>query len=105
MTPEAIKDLVKWKNHVANKKKKQKRDEYFGSYVDATTQAVDLLRDFSDEPEDSVVTVFEYRDGYQIDAITNHPEFELHRDQYEPGDIVAIVYFDDGKSVIKRMKE
>jgi len=105
MNPKAIRDLVKWKSHVAQKKKEKDEDIYFESYVDATTEAVDLLKDFEDEPDDSVVTIFEYRDGYQIDAITNHAEFELYEDLYEPEDIVAIVYFDNGKAVIKRMKD
>lgn len=104
MTPEAIRDLVKWKSHVADKRKNEGEDRSFDSYADAVTRATDLLQDFDDEPEDSVITVFKYQDGYQIDAITNHPEFELYKDCYEPEDVVAIVYFDDGRATIKRMQ-
>lgn len=104
MNSKAWKDLLEWNLHVERKKSQESRDDFISSLKRAKDRALDLIADFEDEPEDSVVTVFEYGKGYQIDAITNHPEFELYRDEYGPEDVVALVFYREGDRTIKSMR-
>jgi hypothetical protein len=103
---EAVKDRLAWKRHVQRRKKAvEENPDLFYSWTAAIAAAKSLLTDFSDEPDDSVVTVFSTQPGhFKIDAISNHPEFELHRSEYEPEDVLALVYFQKGEPFVKRMK-
>jgi len=103
MNSKAWRDLLEWNLHV-EKRKTKKNSDYFGGLPEAKSRAFDLITDFKDEPDSSVITIFEYKDGYQIDAITNHPEFELHREEYDPEDVVALVFYRKGERIIKDMK-
>lgn len=105
MNSKAWRDLLEWNLHVEKRRSKEIPDrDYFPTLEKAKERALDLITDFKDEPESSVVTVFEYEDGFQIDAITDHPEFELYSDQYEPEDVIALVFYREGKRVFKRMR-
>jgi hypothetical protein len=97
-------DYIAWKRHVEKEKNQPDRLPDAMSYEEAKDQAYRLIRDFSDEPSTSVVTIFEYESGYQIDAITEHPEFELYRDLYDGKDVKAIVFIKGLEIQIKEMQ-
>lgn len=103
---EAVQDRLCWKRHVERQRKmSQNNPDLFYSLEGAKRGAKELLSDFEKEPEDSVVTIFSFENGnYKIDAISNHSEFELHRDEYEPEDVVALVFFRKGEPFVKSMK-
>lgn len=64
------------------------------SLDDAFREAKAMLDDFTDEKEDTVMVVFEFKNGYQVDVISNHPEFEIYDHLYDPCDIAYQVYWD-----------
>jgi hypothetical protein len=103
---EAVEDRLAWKEHVRKRKQAiQHNPDLYYSWETAVSSAKKLLNDFSDEPEDSVITIFSTQPGeFKIDAISNYPEFELHRSEYEPEDVLALVYFKEGEPFVKRMK-
>lgn len=71
---------------------------------EALTAAKSHLCDFLEEKQTTVINVFEYKDGYQFDIISNHKEFEIYADLYEGEDVVAQVYFKDEDIVVNYMK-
>lgn len=104
---DAWKDYFNWKEHVKKEKEQVDSDpDLFKSYENAAKAAKSLIIDFEDEPEESGVTIFITADDrYKIDAISNHDEFELHRDEYEPEDVVAICFFRNGEPLVKQMQK
>lgn len=102
---EAWQDYFEWKKHVREQRKAKEDPDLFKTFKGAKIGARTLLTDFSSEPDDSVVTIFETPKGdFKIDAISNHEEFELHRDEYAPEDVVALVFFRDDEPFVKQMK-
>lgn len=103
---EAQKDYLRWKKHVKKKRRLKNDPDIFGSFKSAKVGARALLSDFSEEPNDSVITIFKTeRNNFKIDAISNYNEFELHREEYGPKDVVAIVFFENEDPIVKRMQE
>jgi hypothetical protein len=101
---EAVKDRLEWKRHVREKKTQEDPDLYY-SWGSAISAAKKLLQDFSSNPDSSVITVFSIESGkFKIDAISDYPEFELHRSEYESEDVLALVYFKEGDPFVKKMK-
>lgn len=102
---EAWQDYFNWKRHVEEKKRIANDPDIFKGFESAKTAGKSLICDFDEEPEDSVITIFKTDSGkFKIDAISNHNEFELHRDEYDPEDVVALVFFRDGEPFVKQMK-
>lgn len=102
---EAIQDRRRWEEHVRRQRQVAENcPDLFFTRESAEEGAKALLFDFEDEPEDSVVTIFSVGDGnYKIDAISNYSEFELHRNEYDPEDVVALVFFREDKPFVKSM--
>lgn len=102
---DAWKDYYRWKKHVKEKQKAVNNPDLFKKYEEAKKAAKSLLTDFKEEAEDSVITIFQTdRNNFKIDAISNHNEFELHRDEYEPEDVQALVFFREDEPFIKQMR-
>lgn len=102
---EAWKDHVEWRRHVRDQRRVKDDPDIFQKLETAKVGAKSLLSDFSEEPESSVVTIFETPKGrFKIDAISNHGEFELHRDEYDPEQVIGLVFFQNGEPFFKRMK-
>jgi hypothetical protein len=102
---EAWKDYVNWKKHVEEEKRIRDDPDTFNSYKRAKIAAKVLLTDFEEEAEESVIIIFETDKGhFKIDAISNHNEFELHRDEYDPEDVQALVFFQENEPFIKQMR-
>lgn len=104
-TLEAWKDYSNWKQHVKEERRVKKDPDTFMQYDHAKKAAKLLLTDFHEESEDSVITIFETSKGrFKIDAISNYDEFELHRDEYDPEDVIALAFFRDEEPFIKQMR-
>ena len=102
---EAWEDYFRWKEHVKEKRRLADDPDLFPTYEKAAAAAKSLITDFEEEPESSGVTIFITDDKkYKIDAISNHDEFELHREEYEPEDVVAICFFRDEEPFVKQMR-
>lgn len=102
---EAQKDHIRWKRHVLKKRQKEQDPDLFNSFKAAKVGGKALLSDFSSEPDDSVVTIFKTKnENFKIDAISNSDEFELHREEYSPEDVVALVFFRNQEPFVKKMK-
>lgn len=70
----------------------------------AVNEAKMLLDDFKEEKESTVMNVFEFEDGYQVDIISDHPEFEIYDHLYEGNDVEAQVYWDGNRKKVANMK-
>ena len=102
---EAQRDHIRWKKHVWEKRQRKKEPDLFNSFEAAKIGGKALLSDFSSEPDDSVITIFRTEnENFKIDAISNSDEFELHREEYDPQDVVALVFFRNQKPFVKKMK-
>ena len=60
---EAHKDYIRWKQHIWKKRRREKDPDLFNSFEAAKVGGKTLLSDFSSEPDDSVVTIFETENG------------------------------------------
>jgi hypothetical protein len=102
---EAQKDYLRWKKHVQEKKRRKEDPDLFKSFKAAKVGSKVLLSDFSSDPNDSVITIFKTEnENFKIDAISNNEEFELHRNEYEGEDVVALVFYKDEEPFVKKMK-
>ncbi len=103
---EAQKDYIRWKKHVAQKKRLKKDPDMYTSYEEAIEAGKSLIKDFVNKPDSSHVTVFRSgNENFKIDAISDKNEYELHREEYAGKDVVAIVFLREGSPTVKQMRE
>lgn len=103
---EAQKDYMRWKKHVEEKRRLKNDPDIFTSYKKAAEGAKSLIKDFTEKPDSSHVTIFRADNGnFKIDAISDKDEYELHREEYAGKDVVAIVFLREGSPTVKQMRE
>lgn len=102
----AWEDHFNWKRHVKRQREIKSDPDTFKTFPKARAAAKTLLSDFSKEPDDSVITIFQTtNENFKIDAISNYDGYELHSSEYGGEDVLAIVFFKEGKPHVKKMRE
>lgn len=74
-------------------------------YQNAVHEAKMMLHDFLNEKRSVVMNIFEYKDGFQVDVISNYDRFEIYDHLYEPEDVKAQVYWNFNKISEIKIKE
>lgn len=74
------------------------------TYEQAISEAKSFLDDFKHLKHKTVINVFEYKDGYQVDIITEDPSYEIYSDLYWGDDVVAQIVLIGEEKVVNKMK-
>jgi hypothetical protein len=65
----------------------------------AKKEAVFLLEDCRELGLEAKVVIFRYEDGYQVDVLSDNPDFEIYEHLYKPEDVRWVMKHGEGGTV------